>query len=90
MHWEEQAHEIVTHVSKFLPKNVLAWALAYANHSFELSVWERPNFYSSPSIERSIDSALSVSGLRKEDIDLYDFYSYVIPTIRRVEQSSGE
>jgi len=42
-------------------------------------VWERPNYHSSPSIERSIDSALRVSDLTKEDIDLYDFYSYVAP-----------
>jgi hypothetical protein len=40
-----------------------------------ITVWERPNFYSSPSIERSIDTALLVSGLDKADIDLYDFYS---------------
>ncbi|EXJ89109.1 hypothetical protein A1O3_02173 [Capronia epimyces CBS 606.96] len=37
--------------------------------------WDRPNYYSSPSIERSIDTALAVSGLAKEDIDLFDFYS---------------
>lgn len=40
-------------------------------------VWERPNFYSSPSISRSLDTALDVSGLGKDDIDLFDFYSYV-------------
>lgn len=39
------------------------------------AVWERPNFYSSPSIERSIDTALQISGLTKEDIDCFDFYS---------------
>jgi hypothetical protein len=62
------------HVSNFL-----TWGLVYADHLFEFSVWERPNYYSSPSIERSLDSALEVSGLAKEDIDLYDFYSYVPP-----------
>lgn len=40
------------------------------------TVWERPNFYSSPSISRSIDSSLRVSGISKEEVDLYDFYSY--------------
>jgi hypothetical protein len=40
-------------------------------------VWERPDFHSSPSIARSIDAALQVSRLQKEDIDLFDFYSYV-------------
>ncbi|KAM5475203.1 hypothetical protein MauCBS54593_001679 [Microsporum audouinii] len=37
--------------------------------------WERPNFYSSPSISKSIDAALISSGLSKEDVDLFDFYS---------------
>ncbi|KAF1990522.1 hypothetical protein K402DRAFT_230929 [Aulographum hederae CBS 113979] len=37
--------------------------------------WERPDFYSSPSIERSITGALEVSGVRKEEVDVYDFYS---------------
>jgi hypothetical protein len=38
-------------------------------------VWLRPNFHSSPSISRSLDAALDVSQLKKDDIDLYDFYS---------------
>lgn len=37
--------------------------------------WKRPNFYSSPSISRSIDASLRVSGTRKEDIDIFDIYS---------------
>ncbi|KAF2132888.1 acetyl-CoA acetyltransferase [Dothidotthia symphoricarpi CBS 119687] len=37
--------------------------------------WERPDFYSSPSISRSIDAALRLSDTSKEDIDLYDIYS---------------
>ncbi|OAL75448.1 acetyl-CoA acetyltransferase [Trichophyton violaceum] len=37
--------------------------------------WERPNFYSSPSISRSLDAALSSSGLSKEQVHLFDFYS---------------
>ncbi|EFE33617.1 uncharacterized protein ARB_07562 [Trichophyton benhamiae CBS 112371] len=37
--------------------------------------WERPNFYSSPSISRSLDAALSSSGLSKEEVHLFDFYS---------------
>ena len=39
-------------------------------------VWERPNFYSSPAISKSLDGALMKSGLRRDDIDLFDFYSY--------------
>lgn len=38
-------------------------------------VWQRPEFWWSPSISKSIDAGLAVSGLDKEDIDLYDFYS---------------
>ncbi|KAL1982976.1 hypothetical protein VTN96DRAFT_591 [Rasamsonia emersonii] len=37
--------------------------------------WERPNFFTSPSISRSLDEGLRSSGLRAEDIDLFDFYS---------------
>ncbi|OAL55831.1 hypothetical protein IQ07DRAFT_676084 [Pyrenochaeta sp. DS3sAY3a] len=37
--------------------------------------WKRPNFYTSPSISRSIDAGLQVSGVSKQDIDLIDIYS---------------
>ena len=40
-------------------------------------VWERPDFHSSPSIARSIDACLEISGLGKEQLDQYDFYSCV-------------
>ena len=40
-----------------------------------LLVWLRPNFYASPSISQSINAGLAVSGLTRDDIDLYDFYS---------------
>ena len=39
------------------------------------AVWERPNFHSSPCISRSLDAGIQVSGLTKDEIDLYDFYS---------------
>lgn len=39
------------------------------------AVWERPNYHSSPSISRSLDACLEVSGLAKEQISLFDFYS---------------
>jgi hypothetical protein len=42
-----------------------------------LIVWERPNFYSSPALSRSLDTGLLVSGLKKDQIDLFDFYSLV-------------
>lgn len=38
-------------------------------------VWKRQNFHSSPAITNSLDAALASSGLAKEQIDLYDFYS---------------
>ncbi|PSN63113.1 hypothetical protein BS50DRAFT_530735 [Corynespora cassiicola Philippines] len=37
--------------------------------------WDRPNYYSSPSISRSLDASLSVSHLAADDIDIFDFYS---------------
>ena len=39
------------------------------------TVWERPEYWWSPAISRALDAALEASGLDKEDIDLYDFYS---------------
>lgn len=38
-------------------------------------VWERPCYFSSAAISRSIDEGLRVSGLRADEIDVYDFYS---------------
>ena len=38
---------------------------------------DRPNFYSSPAISRSLDACLQVAGLAKEQIDLFDLYSLV-------------
>ena len=42
-----------------------------------LLVWDRPNYYSSPAISRCLDAGLEVSGLTKDDIDYFDFYSLV-------------
>lgn len=50
-------------------------------------VWERPNFYSSPSISDTLDAVLSVSGVRKEQIDLYDFYSYAVDSFLEPDPS---
>lgn len=38
-------------------------------------VWERPNYYSSPAISRSIDEGLNASGINADDVDVFDFYS---------------
>ncbi|KAI7171894.1 hypothetical protein KC316_g3035 [Hortaea werneckii] len=37
--------------------------------------WERSTFWWSPAISRSLDAGLEVSGIKKEDVDLYDLYS---------------
>ncbi|KAJ5753601.1 uncharacterized protein N7511_007754 [Penicillium nucicola] len=37
--------------------------------------WNRSNYHSSPAIATALEECLSSSGLRKEDIDLFDFYS---------------
>lgn len=41
------------------------------------TVWERPAYWWSPALSRSLDAGINVSALRKEDIDLFDFYSCV-------------
>lgn len=39
------------------------------------AVWERPNFYESSAITKSLDRCLDSSGLKAEAINVYDFYS---------------
>ena len=51
------------------------------------TVWERQTFTSSPAISKSLDAALQVSNLRKEEIDLFDFYSFVSPTFFESEKT---
>ncbi|EGX91593.1 acetyl-CoA acetyltransferase [Cordyceps militaris CM01] len=51
------------------------------------AVWERPGFASSPAITNSLDAALQVSGLTKDKIDVFDFYSQV-KTCRRKKDSA--
>ncbi|KAK5230733.1 hypothetical protein LTR47_007288 [Exophiala xenobiotica] len=58
-----------------IPQTKWIYALGGAGTQDADNFWERPNYYSSPAIERSLDVGLKVSGLEKEDIDLYDFYS---------------
>ena len=41
------------------------------------TVWERPNFHSSPAVSRSLDACLAVSALTEKEIELFDFYSYI-------------
>ncbi|ETI27903.1 hypothetical protein G647_00352 [Cladophialophora carrionii CBS 160.54] len=66
-----------------IPRTKWIYALGGAGTQDSDHFWERPNYHSSPSISRSIDAGLHVSGLAKEDIDLYDFYSCfpIVPKI---------
>ncbi|CAG7940051.1 unnamed protein product [Penicillium nalgiovense] len=66
-----------------IPRSKWIYALGGAGTRDSPNFWERPNFYSSPSISRSLDAAIEVSGLRREEIDLYDFYSCfpIVPKI---------
>lgn len=43
----------------------------------DVLVWERPYFHASRSLSQSLDAALKAAEVRTEDIDLFDFYSYV-------------
>jgi len=58
-----------------IPEDRWIYPLGGAGTSDANNFWERPDFYTSPSISRSLDAGLSVSGLTKDQIDLFDFYS---------------
>ncbi|KAL2431810.1 hypothetical protein ABEF95_014063 [Exophiala dermatitidis] len=58
-----------------VPKTKWIYALGGAGTQDSDHFWERPNYHSSPAIERSLDAGLQVCGLTKDDIDLFDFYS---------------
>ena len=44
---------------------------------YSLTVWERPNYHSSPAISQSLAACLEICDLTQKDIDIFDFYSYV-------------
>ncbi|KAJ5963886.1 Thiolase [Penicillium vulpinum] len=58
-----------------VPESRWIYPLGGAGTSDTSNFWERTDFHSSPSISNSLDEALRISGLIKEDIDIYDFYS---------------
>ncbi|KAF2118482.1 hypothetical protein BDV96DRAFT_488169 [Lophiotrema nucula] len=58
-----------------IPKEKWIYPLGGAGTKDCDEFWKRPNFYTSPSISRSLDAALSSSKTSKDEIDLYDFYS---------------
>ncbi|KAF2403124.1 hypothetical protein EJ06DRAFT_528081 [Trichodelitschia bisporula] len=58
-----------------VPKARWIYPLGGAGTQDSGNFWERPNYHSSPCISRSLDAGLQVSGLSKDQIDLFDFYS---------------
>ncbi|KAK4948152.1 hypothetical protein LTR10_013206 [Elasticomyces elasticus] len=66
-----------------IPKEKWIYVLGGAGTQDATDFWNRPNYHSSPAIERSVDTGLEVSGLTRDDIDLYDFYSCfpIVPKI---------
>ena len=66
-----------------IPSSKWIYPLGGAGTKDSDEFWKRPNFYSSPSISRSIDASLQSSGVSKGDIDLIDIYSCfpIVPKI---------
>lgn len=58
-----------------VPKSKWIYPLGGAGTSDSSEFWYRPNFHSSPSIERSLSTALSLSDVKRDEIDLIDIYS---------------
>lgn len=66
-----------------VPESKWIYPLGGAGTKDADNFWDRPNFHSSPSIIRSLDAAFDVSGISKDDIDIFDFYSCfpIVPKI---------
>ncbi|KAK1059650.1 hypothetical protein LTR74_012485 [Friedmanniomyces endolithicus] len=60
-----------------IPEDRWIYALGGAGTRDSDDFWQRPNFWWSPAISRSLDAGIKASGLEKDDIDLFDFYSWV-------------
>ncbi|KAJ4382660.1 hypothetical protein N0V86_001882 [Didymella sp. IMI 355093] len=58
-----------------VPESKWIYPLGGAGTSDASEFWLRPNFHSSPSIERSLEAALEVSGTKPTELDLIDIYS---------------
>lgn len=58
-----------------VPEEKWVYPLGGAGTMDSNEFWLRPNFYSSPSISRSIDAALSITATTASEIDLFDIYS---------------
>jgi hypothetical protein len=66
-----------------IPSSKWIYPLGGAGTQDSSEFWLRPNFYSSPSISRSIDAALTISHTNKSELDLVDIYSCfpIVPKI---------
>ncbi|KAJ1548232.1 hypothetical protein HK405_003920 [Cladochytrium tenue] len=66
-----------------IPEDKWVYVLGGAGTSDGNEFWLRNNFYSSPAISQSVDAALRVSGLERNEIDCFDFYSCfpIVPKI---------
>ncbi|KAF2634654.1 acetyl-CoA acetyltransferas-like protein [Massarina eburnea CBS 473.64] len=66
-----------------IPESKWIYPLGGAGTSDCANFWNRPNFYTSPSISRSLDTALSLTNNKSSEIDLFDFYSCfpIVPKI---------
>ncbi|TKA69245.1 hypothetical protein B0A55_04268 [Friedmanniomyces simplex] len=58
-----------------IPEDRWIYALGGAGTRDSNDFWQRPNFWWSPAISRSLDAGIKASGLEKGAIDLFDFYS---------------
>lgn len=58
-----------------IPESRWVYPLGGAGTSDASEFWHRPNFHTSPSIERSLSTALSVSETSVAELDLIDIYS---------------
>ncbi|KAM3423890.1 hypothetical protein BST61_g1285 [Cercospora zeina] len=58
-----------------IPSDKWIYPLGGAGTCDSSEIWLRPEYYWSPSISRSLDAALDVTSVDKDEIDLYDFYS---------------
>ncbi|KAF1932094.1 uncharacterized protein M421DRAFT_416820 [Didymella exigua CBS 183.55] len=58
-----------------IPEAKWIYPLGGAGTSDSAEFWHRPNYHSSPSIERSLKTALDVSETKAAELDLIDIYS---------------
>ncbi|KAL3965317.1 hypothetical protein ACCO45_002321 [Purpureocillium lilacinum] len=58
-----------------IPRDRWVYVLGGAGTHEKDYFWERPHIHDSPALSRSIDAGLEVSGLTREQVDVYDFYS---------------